>query len=115
MKEEEIKKKHAERSIYIGDLTDKVVDAIEDVFGSTDPKPTGNDMIDTVAFSSVLLFARQIHAYCKSKTTMRSVMRSTIWALTSQINALADPLIKYEEEWSRLLESEEGEGGENGK
>ena len=40
-------------------------------------------------------------------------MKSTIWALTSQINALADPLIKIEEEWSKLLEGEEEEGGDN--
>ena len=110
---EERKKIEAERAEYIGNITDNMLKAIENVFEKTEPKPTGIAMIDSIALSSVLFFARQIHLSCNSKATMKSVMKSTIWALTSQINALADPLIKIEEEWSKLLEGEEEEGGDN--
>lgn len=107
MNKKDIKKQHAEKSIYIGDLAGKVVYAIEDVFGSTDPEPTGNDMIDTFAFAYVFFFARQINASCKSKATMKSIMKSTVWALIGQINAFANPLIENEGEWEKLLEGEE--------
>ena len=86
---------------------------IENVFEKTEPKPTGIAMIDSIALSSVLFFARQIQLSCNSKATMKSVMKSTILSLVSQINALADPLIKNEEEWDGLLWEEDENGNDN--
>ena len=112
MKEEEIKKKNDERGVYIGKIACNVMDAIEDVFGSATPKPNGLDMIDALALASVFLLGRQIKSNCNGKKTMQSIMKSTMWSLTSQIYTFAEPFIKEEEPWDMQL-GECEEGGEN--
>lgn len=109
--EAERQRKREEKAVYLGNLANKVLDAIEEVFDKTTPTPTGNDMIDVMTLTSVFLFSRQIGMSCKSKTTMQSVLKSTIWALKNSLDAYAEPLIKHEEEWDKMLKEEGGSDG----
>ena len=110
-KEAERKKQQIIKSEYLGDIADKVLDAIENIFDETTPPPTGDDMIDVLALVPVFVFARQIRMSCKSKKTMQSVMKSSMWALVNQISAYAAPLIGKEEPWDEIAGEE---GGNNG-
>lgn len=107
--------KHEEYSEYIANMSEKVLDAIEDIFEKSEPQPTGCGMIDTMAFVSVLVFARQINMQCDSKKSMQSLMRSTMVSLRCQIDALAEPLIKNEKPWDNLFGEASEKGGENDK
>lgn len=104
-------KEQDEKVQYLGNVTDKVLDAVEDIFGETTPPPTGNDMIDVLALTSVSTFARQIYMSCRSKETMKSVMKSTMWALTNQIIAYAAPFMEQEEPWDDIAGEEGGKDG----
>ena len=107
----ERKKEQIERAAYLGTLSDKVLGEIEKVFEETTPTPTGNDMIDVLAFTSIFMFARQIRMSCNSKKTMKSVMKSTIWALTNQIVSAASPLLNDDEAWDDITGEEGGNDG----
>lgn len=107
-KETKRKKKQVDDSVYIVTISDKLLDAIEKVLDETKPTPVGSDMIDAVSLASVFLFARQISLICNSKKTMQSVLKSTIWALTNQINTFADPFIQKEEIWDVQFGDEGG-------
>lgn len=113
-KKEEREKQLAERSEYIGSMADKVMTAIEEVFLNEEKKPVGFDMLDVVSLASVFVFARQIRMSCKDTKTMKSVMRSTMWALNNHIEAFAEPLINEDKPWVDMLPKEE-EGGEDDK
>lgn len=95
-------KQREEKCQYLGTITDKMLDAIEEIFNKAVPTPTGVDMIDMVSLTSVFVFARQIRIGCKGKKTMQSVMKSTMWALEKQIEAYAEPFIKEEEPWDEM-------------
>lgn len=110
-REAERSKQREEKAEYLGNIADKVLDAIEKVFAETTPSPTSNDMIDVISLTSVFLFARQIGICCKSKKTMKSIMKSAMWALTNQIEDYAEPFINKEEPWSDLLNEEGGDDG----
>lgn len=107
----ERKKQQDEKCEYLGDIADKVLNAVESVFDETTPPPTGNDMIDVLALVPVFVFARQIRMACKSKKTMQSVMKSTIWALICQTETYANPLINGPAAWDEIAGEE---GGNNG-
>lgn len=110
-KEIERKKQREEKSRYLGTITDKMLDAIEEVFDNAEPTPTGGDLIELMSLTSVFVFARQIKTGCKDKKTMKSVMKSAMWALEKLIEEYAEPFIKEEESWDEMLTEE---GGENG-
>lgn len=110
-REAERKKQRDAKSEYLGNVADKVLDAIENIFDETTPPPTGDDMIDVLALVPVFVFARQIRMSCKSKKTMQSVMKSAMWALVDQISTYAAPLIGKEEPWDEIAGEE---GGDNG-
>lgn len=110
-KAEERKKQEDAKCEYLGTTADKVLDAIEKIFSETIPPPTGNDMIDVLALVPVFVFARQIRMSCKSKKTMQSVMKSTIWALMCQTETYAKPLINGPAAWDEIAGEE---GGNNG-
>lgn len=110
-KAEERKKQEDAKCEYLGTIADKVLDAIESVFDETTPPPTGDDMIDVLSLVPLVVFARQIKIGCKDKKTMQSVMKSTMWALTNQINRYAEPFINGEEAWDDIAGEE---GGNNG-
>lgn len=109
--EEERKKQQDAKSEYLGTLADKVFGDIEEIFGKTTPPPTGNDMIDVLALVPVFVFARQIRMACKDKKTMKSVMKSTMWALTNQIVEYAAPFLNDEKPWDDIAAEEGGEDG----
>lgn len=100
---------------YIVNVSDKVLNAIEDIFMKSEPQPTGCDMIDTMAFVSILVFARQIKLQYSSKKTMQSVMKSMMLSLKCQIDLLAKPFIDKEEQWDIVFDDANEEGGENDK
>lgn len=110
-REAERKKQQDEKSWYLGAMADKVFDAIEKVFEETTPTPTGNDMIDVLALAPVFVFARQIRMACKSKKSMQSVMKSSMWALTNQIVTYAAPFMEDEKPWDDITGEEGGEDG----
>lgn len=110
-KEAERQKMLDEKSKYLGPLADKVVDAIESVFDKVTPPPTGNDMLDVVSLAAVFVFARQIGMNCKGRKAMKSVMKSTIWALTNRIDSFSNPLINSEEAWDDIVVEEGGSDG----
>lgn len=105
--EAERQRRHKERSMYLGNMSNKALDAIEKVFDNTTPPPTGGDLIDVMSLTSVFLFARQIGMSCKGKKAMKSVMKSTIWALKNSLDMYAEPLINNEDEWDDLMEERE--------
>lgn len=105
-------KEREEKCQYLGTNTDKMLEAIEEIFNKAVPTPTGGDMIDMVSMLAVFVFARQIKLGCKGKKSMQSVMKSAIWALVKQIEAYAEPFLKEEESWDELVCEE---GGENGR
>lgn len=107
----EIKKQQDEKSIYLGTIADKVLNAVESAFDETTPPPTGDDMIDVLSLVPVFVFARQIKVGCKGKKAMQSVMKSAMWALTNQINTYAKPFINGEDVWDDIAAEE---GGNNG-
>lgn len=110
-KEAERKRIREEKAVYLGNLANKMLDAIEEIFDKTTPTPTGGDMIDVMTLTSVFLFSRQIGMSCKSITTMQSVLNSTIWALKNSLDAYAEPLINHEDEWDNMLKEEGGSDG----
>ena len=110
-REAERKKRQDAKSEYLGNVADKVFEAIEKIFEETTPLPTGNDMIDVLALAPVFIFARQIRMTCKSKKTMQSVMKSSMWALTNQIIAYAAPFMENEKLWDDITGEEGGEDG----
>lgn len=110
-REAERKKQQNEKSLYLGNMADKVLDAIEKIFEETTPTPTGNDLIDVLALAPVFAFAEQIRMSCKSKKSMQSVMRSSMRALTNQIVIYAAPFMEEEEPWDEIAGEE---GGNNG-
>lgn len=110
-KEEDRKKQREEKCQYLGTNTDKMLEAIEEIFNKAVPTPTGADMIDMVSLAAVFVFARQIKMGCKGKKTMQSVMKSTMWALEKQIDAYAEPFIKEEEPWDEMANEEGGDDG----
>lgn len=113
--EAERQRRNEEKSMYLGTLSNKVLDAIEEIFDKTTPPPTGGDLIDVISLTSVFLFSRQIGMSCKSKKTMQSVLKSTIWALKNSLDMYAEPLIKKEDEWDDLLNGkEESDGSDKG-
>lgn len=112
-REAERLRKREEKAVYLGNMANEVLDAIEGVFNKTTPTPTGSDMIDVMTLTSIFLFSRQIGMSCKSKTTMQSVLKSTVWALKNSLDVYAEPLIKHEEEWDDLLEGREESDGSN--
>lgn len=112
-REAERQRKREEKALYLGNMANEVLDAIEGVFDKKTPPPTGGDMIDVMTLTSIFLFSRQIGMSCKSKTTMQSVLKSTVWALKNSLDAYAEPLIKHEEEWDDLLEGREESDGSN--
>ena len=111
-KKDEVIKQESEISAYIASLSEKLVDAIEDVLGATNPMPTGNDMIDALSLASVFVFSNQIRLSCNSKKTMQSVLKSTVWALQGRIDTFAAPLLEDEKAWEEYFGKRE-EGGEN--
>lgn len=111
--EAERQRRNKERSMYLGNMSNKALDAIEDVFESTTPPPTGGDLIDVMSLTSVFLFARQIGMSCKGKKAMQSVLKSTIWALKNSLDMYAEPLINNEDEWDDMMEKEGGDDGSN--
>lgn len=114
-KKNEIESQQGDLSEYVGNISEKLVDAAEDVFGSTEPKPTGNDMIDAISLASVFLFSNQIRLSCKSPKTMQSVLKGTIWALKARIDTFAAPLLEDEKAWEEYFgKREEGGGNEQG-
>lgn len=112
-KEAERQKREKEKAIYLGNMSNKMLDAIEDVFDKGTPPPTGGDMIDIISLTSVFLFSRQIGMSCKNKKTMQSVLKSTIWALKNSLDMYAAPLVDKEDEWDDLLNGKEESDGSN--
>lgn len=110
-KEEERKKQLDEKADYLGNVADKVLDAIEKIFAESTPPPTGNDMIDVLSLISVFVFARQIKMACKNQKTMQSVMKSSVWALKNQIETYAEPFMTMTEPWDELNSEEGGNDG----
>lgn len=110
-KSAERKKQQDEKCEYLGNVADKVFEAIEKIFEETTPPPKGNDMIDVLALAPVFVFARQIRMSCKSKKTMQSVMKSSMWALTNQIVAYAAPFMENEKPWDDIVGEEGGDDG----
>ena len=108
-KKMEIERQQGDISEYVGNISEKLVDAAEDVFGSTEPKPTGNDMIDAISLASVFLFSNQIRLSCNSKKTMQSVLKSTVWALKARIDTFAAPLLEDENAWEEYFGKREEE------
>ena len=111
-KKNETKSQQGDISEYIGNIAEKLIDAAEDVFGSTDPKPTGNDIIDAISLASVFILSNQIRLSCNSKKTMQSVLKSAVWALKARIDTFAAPLLEDEKAWEEYFGKRE-EGGEN--
>ena len=101
------------KAVYLGNMANKVVDAIEDIFNNAEPLPKGNDMIDVMSLATVFVFARQIGMSCKGRKAMKSVMKSTAWVLKNQIESYSEPLIKTDEAWDDLLEGGEESDGSN--
>lgn len=101
------------KAIYLGNMANKVVDAIEDIFNNSNPLPKGNDMIDVMSLATVFVFARQIGMSCKGRKAMKSVMKSTAWVLKNQIESYSEPLINTDEAWDDLLEGREESDGSN--
>lgn len=101
------------KAVYLGNMANKVVDAIENVFNNSKPLPKGNDMLDVISLAAVFVFARQIGMNCKGKKAMKSVMKSTAWVLKSQIETYSAPLIDTDEAWDDLLEGREESDGSN--
>lgn len=112
-KAKEVKRQKAldEKAEYLGPLADKLVSAIEDIFGKANPLPTGNDMMDVVSLATVFVFARQIGMNCKGRKAMKSVMKSTAWVLKNKIENYAKPFINGDEPWDDLLEEKGGSDG----
>lgn len=108
-REAERKKQREAKSVYLGTIANKVLDAIEKIFDESTPKPNGNDMLDVMALVPVFLLSRQIGMQCKSRKTMQLVMQSAIWALNNNINMYAKPLIERGEAWDELLNEEGGD------
>lgn len=115
---EKLRKKSAERKKqqdakceYLGNVADKVFDAIEKIFEEATPVPTGGDMIEILSLVPVFVFARQIRMACKGKKAMQSVMRSSMWALTNQMNEYAAPFLNDEKPWDDIAAVEGGEDG----
>ena len=101
------------KAVYLTNMANKVVDAVEDIFSKTEPLPKGNDMIDVMSLATVFVFARQIGMSCKGRKAMKSVMKSTAWVLKNQIESWAEPLINTDEAWDDLLYKEGGSDGSN--
>ena len=110
-REEERKKQQDAKCEYLGNVADKVFDAIEKIFEETTPPPTGGDMIDILALVPVFVFARQIRMACKGKKAMKSVMKSSMWALTNQINTYAAPFMEEDKPWDDITGLEGGKDG----
>lgn len=109
--EEERKKQREAKIEYLGNVAEKVFDAIEKIFDETKPVPTGGDMISVLALVPVFVFARQIRMACKSKKAMQSVMKSTILALIRQMETYANPLMNGPSAWDEIAGEK---GGSNG-
>ena len=101
------------KAVYLGNMANKVVDAIEDIFNNSKPLPKGDDMLDVISLAAVFVFARQIGMSCKGRKAMKSVMKSTAWVLKNQIEAYSAPLIDTDEAWGDLLEGREESDGSN--
>lgn len=98
--------KDDKKAVYIVNMADKVMNAIEEIFDKADKMPTGLDMIDITALASVFVFARQLKMHCKSNTTRQAVMKSTMWSLVNQIDAFANTLLNNPEQWDEMFDKE---------
>jgi len=110
----EMGRQQEDKSVYIGNITQKLVDAANNIFASSEPKPTGGDMVDVLSMASVLLFSDQIMQSCNSKKTMQSVLKSTVWALKARLDTFAAPLLVDEKAWDKYFGKPE-EGGDDGE
>lgn len=108
-KEAERQKKQHEKAVYIGTLTNKVVDAINEIFANHEPLPNVQDITDVLALTPVFIFSKQVANFNKKTEVRQTMMRGCIWSLKNAVDLYADPLIKTEEAWNDILDAEGGE------
>ena len=63
----ERQKREKEKAIYLGNMSNKMLDAIEDVFDKGTPPPTGGDMIDIISHIRFLVFKANRNELQKQK------------------------------------------------
>ena len=105
------KKREHEKAVYIGTLTNKVVDAVNEIFCNHEPLPNVQDITDVLALEPVFILSQQIAKFVESPKVRQTLMKSAIWALQNAIESFAKPLITTEIAWTDLMSEE---GGENG-
>lgn len=101
-----------EKSRYIGYLTNKVVDAINEIFSNTDPLPNVQDITDVLALAPVFIFSKQVANFNTKTEVRQAMMRGCVWSLKNAVDTFADPLIRTEEAWTDIIDAEGGENGE---
>lgn len=108
-KEAERQKKQYEKSVYIGTLSNKVVDAINEIFSNTEPTPNVQDITDVLALAPVFIFSKQVANFDTRINVRQVMMKSCMWSLKSAVDTFARPLITTEEAWTNIIEAEGGE------
>lgn len=108
-KEAERQKKNHEKSVYIGTITNKVVDAINEIFSNTEPLPNVQDITDVLALAPVFIFSKQVAQFDESLKLRQSMMKACMWSLKNAVDTFAKPLITTEEAWADIIEAEGGE------
>lgn len=103
-------KEQHEKAVYIGTVTNKVVDAINEIFSNTEPLPNVQDITDVLALAPVFIFSKQVANFNKKTEVRQAMMKGCIWSLKNDVDTFAKPLITTEEAWADIIEAE---GGEN--
>lgn len=109
-KEAARQKKQHEKAVYIGTLTNKVVDAINEIFSNYEPLPNVQDITDVLALAPVFIFSKQVANFNTKLEIRQAMMKGCIWSLKNAVDTFAKPLITTEEAWDDITEAE---GGEN--
>lgn len=105
-------KEQHEKAVYIGNLTNRVVEAMNEIFSNTEPLPNVQDITDVLALAPVFIFSKQVAQFDTRMKRRQMWMKACIWSLKSAIDTYADPLTKTEAAWNDIIEAEGGENGE---
>lgn len=98
-----------EKSVYIGTLTNRVVDAINEIFSKTEPLPNVQDITDVLALAPVFILSKQVANFNTKTEVRQAMMRGCVWSLKNAVDTFADPLIRTEEAWADIIGAEGGE------
>lgn len=107
----ERKKREHKQAVYIGTLTSKVADAINEIFGNHEPTPNVQDITDVLALAPVFVLSSQIAQFEQRPQIRQNLMKGAIWSLQNAIESFAKPLMTTDEAWNDLMSEEGGSDG----